>query len=180
LTAVKARADRFDTLAPMCPRPRQGATSADFSGSQDAAALVLQARAIAGAGDAARRLMSGKKLALLSPSQGDDSASEFVQAASALGAHVSLVQPGLDAFSSTRQVEDTARMLGQLYDAVECQHLPASLVRCLARSAGIPVFAGLAMAGHPTAALADELGGAAPLPERRRCILQAALLMAVS
>jgi ornithine carbamoyltransferase len=164
----------------MCPRARQGATSADFSGPQEAAALVLQARAIAGAGEAARRLMSGKKLALLSPSQGDASASEFVQAASALGAHVSLVQPGLDAFSSARQVEDTARMLGQLYDAIECQHLPASLVRLIARSAGIPVFAGLAMAAHPTAALAAELGADVPQADRRRCILQAALLIAVS
>jgi len=61
----------------MCPGPRQGATSAEFSGPQEAAALVLQARAIAGAGDAARRLMSGRKLALLSPSPGDDSASEL-------------------------------------------------------------------------------------------------------
>ncbi|CAM3952806.1 ornithine carbamoyltransferase [Roseateles saccharophilus] len=153
---------------------------ADFSGPQDAAALVLQARALAGAGEAARQLLNGKNLALLSPSKDDQSASEFVQAAAALGAHVSLVQPGLDARSSARQVEDTARMLGRLYDAVECQHLPAALVQRIARSAGIPVFAGLATAAHPTTALAAELDGDASPADKRRRILQAALIVSMA
>jgi len=164
----------------MSSRVGHSATSADFPSAQDAAALVLQARVLAGADGPALRLMSGKRLALLSPEKADEGANAFVQAATALGAHVSFVQPGLDARSSASQVDETARMLGQLYDAVECQHLPASLVRRIARSAGIPVFAGLATAEHPTTALAAELDEDAPLTDRRRRILQAALLMSVS
>jgi ornithine carbamoyltransferase len=164
----------------MSTRVRPGAASADFACLPDPAALVSQARVLASADGAALRLMNGKRLALLSPQQADDGATAFVQAATALGAHVSIIQPRLDARSSATQVEETARMLGQLYDAVECQHLPAALVRRIARSAGIPVFAGLATEAHPTTALAAELQADVPLADRRRRILQAALLMSVN
>lgn len=164
----------------MCSSPRPGGVNADFADTRDAAALMRQARALAGAGDGSVRLMSGKRLALLSPRKGDHCAIEFVQAAKALGAHVSVVQTGLNARSSEREIDDTARMLGQLYDAVECQHLPPALVRRLARSAGIPVFEGLATDEHPTTALADALGSDVPPGEKRCRILQAALLMSVS
>jgi len=177
---VKRRTVAFATLAAMCSSPRPGAAGADFADVRDAAALMRQARALAGAGDGSVRLLSGKRLALLSPCKGDHSALEFVQAATALGAHVSVVQPGLSARSSEREIDETARMLGQLYDAVECQHLPAALVGRLARSAGIPVFAGLATAEHPITALADALGGEVPPDEQRCRILQAALLISIS
>lgn len=161
-------------------RNRQSASGADFPDTHDAQALVMQARVLSERRAAPTPLMEGRQLALLSPDRADETAHAFVQAATGLGAHVSFVQAGLDERSSARQVEATARMLGQLYDAVECQHLPLALVRRLARSAGIPVFAGLATPAHPTAALAAELTDGAPWPERRRRILQAALLASMA
>lgn len=144
------------------------------------AALLRQAGALARVDQAALPLLAGKQLALLSPDGQDDAALEFIAAAKALGAHVSFVKAGLDDASPDTQVDTTARFLGQLYDAVECQHLPASLVRRLARSAGIPVFAGLATPAHPTAALVARLDGAASAALKRRSVLQAALLVSMN
>jgi ornithine carbamoyltransferase len=160
-------------------RARQGTAGTDFQDPKAAAAVVLQARVLAGADGAGLKLMNGKRLALLSPEKGDEGATAFVQAATALGAHVSFVQPSLDEASSASQVADLARMLGQLYDAVECQHLPISLVQRIASSAGIPVFDGLATASHPTCALAAELNGDTSAEDKRRRILQAALLVSM-
>lgn len=163
-----------------CSADREGAAGTDLPQPAEAAALLRQARALARADAAGGQLMAGKQLALLSPDCGDADALEFVQAARALGAHVSFVQPGLDAASSEPQIDAMARVLGRLYDAVECQHLPAELVRRIARGAGIPVFAGLAMPEHPTATLAAALDGDAPPQVKRRSILQAALLVSLA
>lgn len=159
---------------------RQAATRADAAVLQDAAALVARARGLADADGLTRKPLSGKRLALLSDTQGDDSVREFVQAATALGAHVSLVLPGLDEGSSEAQIDAVARMLGRLYDAVECQHLPLAVVRRIAQGSDIPIFAGLATPEHPTAALADELPGSKPLDLRRCRIVQAALLLSLN
>ncbi|MBV8033465.1 ornithine carbamoyltransferase [Roseateles sp.] len=163
----------------MCFADREGAAGADLSNPVEAAALLRQARVLARADAASPQLMAGKQLALLSPDCGDAGALEFIQAAQALGAHVSFVRAGLDEASSARQVDATARVLGRLYDAVECQHLPAELVRRIARGAGIPVFAGLATPGHPTATLVEALEVDATRQVKRRSILQAALLVSL-
>lgn len=163
----------------MSAKPRQGVTSADFSNPEDAAALVLQAQALSKLGNGALKLLQGKKLALVSPRPGEASEGEFVHAATALGAHVSYVHLGLDEDSSAQQIATTARVLARLYDAVECQHLPATLVGRIASSTTIPVFAGLATQDHPTAALVDSVGIDAAPAVRRRAILQAALVLSV-
>ena len=163
----------------MCPVPRPGATSADFSKPDDVAALLRQARALSRLDAAGLKLMQGKKLALVSPRPGDRDEGEFVEAAQALGAHVSFVSLGLDEGSSAEQIAATAGLLARLYDAVECQHLPATLVGRIASSTTVPVFAGLATNEHPTAALAEFLGEGTTPAARRRSILQAALLLSV-
>ena len=163
----------------MCPEPRHGVTSAEFSNPEDVTALVRQARALSKLGDGALKLLQGKKFALVSPRIGEECEGEFLRAATALGAHVSCVQLGLDENSSAQQIAATARVLARLYDAVECQHLPAALVRQIASSSTIPVFAGLATDDHPTAALVDALSVDEPPAVRRRAILQAALLLSV-
>ncbi|PTT92618.1 ornithine carbamoyltransferase, partial [Pelomonas sp. HMWF004] len=47
------------------------------------------------------------------------------------------------------------------------------------RSAGIPVFAGLASRNHPSAALATQPDWVAPMADKRRYLLQAALLLSI-
>lgn len=145
----------------------------------EAAALLRLARALLAAQPGESQLLAGKQLALLSTECDDAPAQAFIDAATALGARVSFVQPGLDDGSPTAQIDALARMLGELYDAVECQHLPAALVQRIASGAGIPVFTGLATAGHPTAALADTLDGDVLPQDKRRCVLQAALLISI-
>ncbi|WP_343622364.1 ornithine carbamoyltransferase [Roseateles puraquae] len=164
----------------MCSQANDGAVGVDFQQPALAAALLRQAGALARAGGTAAPLLAGKQLALVTPDGADAAATAFIEAAKALGARVSSVRAGLDDASSDEQVDNTARMLGQLYDAVECQHLPVSLVRRIARSAGIPVFAGLATPAHPTVALVAQLEGEASLALKRRSVLQAALLVTLN
>jgi ornithine carbamoyltransferase len=180
LTSVKYRADGVATLRAMCSKERQDAAGVEMLSPAEAASLLRQARALTDAGMAEPPLLAGKQLALLSTDCADAPARDFTRAATLLGAHVACVQPGLDEHSSPAQIDALARVLGRLYDAVECQHMPDGLVRRLARHAGIPVFAGLATAAHPTAALAAGLDPGMSWPTRRRCILQAALLASVA
>ncbi|WP_457349539.1 ornithine carbamoyltransferase [Roseateles sp. P5_D6] len=180
LTLVNGRAFGVDTLPLMCSEARQGAAGATSSYPVDAAAVLRQARVLLRLQASEMKPLTGRRLALMSPHPADDEGSEFAQAATSLGAHVSFVQPGLDEHSSPWRVDATARMLSRLYDAVECQHLPAALTGRLARSADIPVFAGLATAGHPTAVLAQALEGDVAWAVKRRRILQAVLVVSLA
>lgn len=164
----------------MSLQANEGAVSVDFQQPVRMAAVLRQAGALARPDAAGTPMLAGKQLALLSPDCDDDLAVAFIEAARALGARVSFVRAGLDDSSSDVQVETTARFLSQLYDAVECQHLPALLVSRLARSAAIPVFEGLATPSHPTAALVERLDGDASPQQKRRSVLQAALLVSMA
>ena len=73
----------------------------------------------------------------------------------------------------------TARMLGRLYDAVECQGMAADLVHRLGADAGVPVYDAIASQRHPTAKLDGLLGGDSPALDKRRFVLQAVLLSTV-
>ena len=138
-----------------------------------ARALSLQsARA---RGDALPQLLRGRQLALMSSDAQGPAATLFLQAATELGAHVSIVKPELDPHSSDADVAATARLLGRLYDAVECQGLPDMLVARLAQAAAIPVFAGLAGSTHPSVALISTLPDEAPADDKRRLLVQAML-----
>jgi ornithine carbamoyltransferase len=71
-------------------------------------------------------------------------------------------------------------MLGRLYEAVECQGLEPALVQQIGQHAGIPVFDGAAMRGHPAEQLAELLGDKTPLADNRCFLLQALLLDAIA
>jgi len=53
--------------------------------------------------------------------------------------------------------DDTARVLGRMYDAIEYRGASQSGVETLARHAGVPVFNGLTDEYHPTQMLADVM-----------------------
>jgi ornithine carbamoyltransferase len=95
---------------------------------------------------AALRLpLRGRKLCLMAEDPDSEAARLFHRAATELGAHVAHVRPSLSELSTPLEVAHTARMLGRLYDAVECQGMAASVVRGLATAAGVAVFEGLAL-----------------------------------
>lgn len=120
-------------------------------------------------------LLRGKNLGLLCETD-DDDAVLFRRAASELGAHVAHIRPSLSDSSTPEEVQHTARMLGRLYDGVECQGVAPSLVRQISDEAGVPVYDGIASPRHPTAKLAEQLSGDTSPADNRRFVLQAVLL----
>lgn len=124
-------------------------------------------------------VLRGKRLALLCDSDRSVEAVLFCRAAEALGANVAHVRPGLTELSPKAALKDTARVLGRLYDGIECQGLSQGLIEQVRREAGIPVFDGVACAGHTSALLADLLEGDDTPERKRQWILEAVLMRAL-
>ena len=144
----------------------------------DERALLEQARSLQRASAAGRvqPLLRGKNLGLLCADDTQAQALLFRQAASELGAHVAHIGMSLSECSAAQEVTHTARMLGRLYDAVECQGLPTAMVQQMAEVAGIAVYDGLASNERLISRLAAQLGDEASAGENRRFVLQALLL----
>lgn len=125
-------------------------------------------------------LLRGRNLGLLCEAQPDEAQALFRSATEQLGARVAVMRSTLSLTSTAQQVQNTARMLGHLYEAVECQGMDPGLVASLGRHAGIPVFDGVAMKDHSVDQLAEVLGGSTPLADNRRFLLQALLLETIA
>lgn len=121
-------------------------------------------------------LLRGRYLGVMSDTIDNDESRLFTRAAAELGARVAHIVPKLSRSSSDDEVRRTARVLGRLYDAVECQGTPPQLVQQLADAASVPVFEGISSAQHPTARLADLVGEEGSPADRRKLILQALLV----
>lgn len=149
--------------------------------SAETQALLDSARSLQQADASGHRqpLLRGKNLGLLCRDDQQADARLFRRAAAELGARVSHVAMSLSEGSSAQEVAHTARMLGRLYDAVECQGMAGAVVQGMAAEAGVAVYDGIAMPGHPTARLADQLDRDAAPEDKRRFLLQALLLSTV-
>ena len=145
---------------------------------RDFGALLASARALQRSAQASttQPLLRGKNLGLMCEAADEADAALFHRAAAELGAHVAHIRPSLSELSTAQEVQHTARLLGRLYDAVECQGIAAALVLRVGDHAGIPIYNALASARHPTARLAEMLGGDASPADNRRFVLQAVLL----
>ncbi len=149
---------------------------------RDVGIVLDNARALQGAAEAGelRPLLRGRKLGLLCEADGDEEALLFCRAAAELGAHVSHLRPNLTELSPPQEVRHTSRMLGRLYDAVECQGMSAALVHQMGVDAGVPVFDGVASQTHPTARLAALIAGDASQLDKRCIVVQAVLLSTIN
>jgi len=159
------------------PTPRHAPAPASPAPG-DETALLDQARSLQRTVACGRvqPLLRGKNLGLLCADDTQAQALLFRQAASELGAHVAHIGMSLSDHSTTQEVAHTARMLGRLYDAVECQGLDSALVRQMAGVAGITVYDGLACNEGLISRLAGQLGNEAAAGDNRRFVLQALLL----
>ena len=163
-----------------------GVLAFDPLAPRDVSFVLDNARALQLAAEAGelRALLRGRKLGLLCEADCeadcDGDAALFRRAAVELGAHVAHIRPSLTELSTAQEVQHTARMLGRLYDAVECQGMATALVRQLRRDAGVPVYDGIASREHPSAELAESLGAGGSPADRRRFVLQAALLQTIA
>ena len=173
----KSRTPRGATLKNTVLTPLSSA-SLDPLSRGDSDVLLGNARLLQSATEPrqTKTLLRGKKLALLCESDDGADAMLFRSAASALGAHVSHIRPQLSDLRQPDELQHTARMLGRLYDGIECQGLAAALVEVVGREAGVPVYNGLASARHPTAHLAGLLGDDESPTARRELVLQTVLL----
>ena len=157
--------------------PRHAPASTSLSPG-DERTLLDQARSLQRAAAAGRvqPLLRGKNLGLLCVDDTQPQALLFRRAASELGAHVAHIGMSLSEHSTPQEVAHTARMLGRLYDAVECQGLDSALVQQMADVAGIAVYDGLACDEGLISRLAGQLGNDAAASESRRFVLQALMV----
>ena len=154
----------------------------DHMSPRDVSVVLANARTLQRAAQAGttQPLLRGKKLGLLCEADDDGEAALFRRAAVELGAHVAHIRPSLSELSAPQEVQHTARMLGRLYDAVECQGMAPALVQQVGNDARVPVYDGIASQNHPTAKLADLLGGDPSRADNRRFVLQAVLLSTIA
>lgn len=143
-----------------------------------ARALLASARSLRQAvGDAAP--LRGKNIALMCGQEAAGGARLFADAATRLGARVARIEPAPAWLRGESQPgADTARLLQHLYDAVDCEALPAGFAAQLQLLLEVPVYDGLAREDHPIFDLLAELvpSGRAPAADDRRVLVQAALV----
>ena len=101
------------------------------------------------------RLLSGKNIVLIFDKTSTRTRCSFEVAAFDEGAGVTFLTNSQ--MGKKESLEDTAKVLGRLYDGIEYRGFAHSVVEDLARYSGIPVFNGLTDDDHPTQVLADFL-----------------------
>lgn len=104
-----------------------------------------------------RRRLDGRTIALIFEKDSTRTRIGFEVAAYDQGAHVTYLGPSGSHVGRKESVEDTARVLGRVYDAIEFRGFHQADVEVLARCSGVPVYNGLTEEDHPTQVLADLL-----------------------
>ncbi len=99
--------------------------------------------------------LEGKNIALVFEKTSTRTRSAFEVAACDQGAHTTFFDPKSSQFGHKESVKDSARVLGQMYDAIEYRGFSQKTVEELAAYAGVPVFNGLTDEWHPTQMLCD-------------------------
>ena len=148
---------------------------------RDERGLLEQARTLQRAAAAGRvqPLLRGKHLGLMCADDRQPQARLFREAASELGADVAFLGLSLSPQTDPHELAHTARVLGRLYDAVECQGLDSTLVQHLARGAGISFYDGLASKDPRLTRLTQLLDPQHISPASPRYALQALLLHSI-
>ena len=101
------------------------------------------------------RYLSGKNIVLLFEKTSTRTRCAFEVAGLDLGMGVTYLDPGSSQMGKKESIEDTAKVLGRMYDGIEYRGYDQEIVEELARNAGVPVWNGLTNEFHPTQMLAD-------------------------
>jgi ornithine carbamoyltransferase len=99
--------------------------------------------------------LKGKNIALIFEKPSTRTRCAFEVACFDQGANVSYLDPSGSQMGHKETIQDTARVLGRLYDGIEYRGAEQAIVETLARYAGVPVYNGLTAESHPTQVLAD-------------------------
>ncbi|MGN1054165.1 MAG: ornithine carbamoyltransferase [Erysipelotrichaceae bacterium] len=103
------------------------------------------------------RYLQGKNIVLLFEKTSTRTRCSFEVAGRDLGMGVTYLDPGSSQMGKKESIEDTARVLGRMYDGIEYRGFAQSIVEELAEYAGVPVWNGLTTEFHPTQMIADML-----------------------
>ena len=101
--------------------------------------------------------LKGKNIALIFEKTSTRTRCAFEVAAYDQGAHVTYLGPTGSQIGVKESMEDTARVLGRMFDGIEYRGFAQTTVEQLAEYSGVPVWNGLTNEFHPTQVLADFL-----------------------
>ncbi len=103
------------------------------------------------------KYLTGKNIVLLFEKTSTRTRCSFEVAGNDLGMGVTYLDPGSSQMGKKESLEDTAKVLGRMFDGIEYRGFDQQIVEDLARYAGVPVWNGLTTEFHPTQMLADVL-----------------------
>ena len=99
----------------------------------------------------------GKNVALIFEKDSTRTRCAFEVAAHDMGMGTTYLGPTGSQMGKKESIEDTARVLGRMFDGIEYRGFGQKIVEELAKYAGVPVWNGLTNEYHPTQMLADML-----------------------
>jgi ornithine carbamoyltransferase len=106
------------------------------------------------AGNLTQRFL-GKNLALLFEKRSTRTRCAFETAFGEEGGHPVFLSSADIQLGAKETIEDTARVLGRMFDAIQFRGFKQEMVEALAEYSGVPVYNGLTDLYHPTQILAD-------------------------
>lgn len=101
--------------------------------------------------------LHGKNVVLLFEKTSTRTRCSFEVGAMDLGMGVTYLDPKSSQMGKKESIEDTARVLGRMYDGIEYRGFGQAIVDEIAQKAGVPVWNGLTTEFHPTQMIADLL-----------------------
>ena len=101
--------------------------------------------------------LKGKNIVLLFEKTSTRTRCAFEVAGYDLGMGVTYLDPNSSQMGHKESIEDTAKVLGRMYDGIEYRGFAQEIVESLAKFSGVPVWNGLTTEFHPTQMLADVL-----------------------
>lgn len=101
--------------------------------------------------------LKGKNIVLLFEKTSTRTRCAFEVAGHDLGMGVTYLDPNSSQMGHKESIEDTAKVLGRMYDGIEYRGFDQSIVEDLAKYSKVPVWNGLTTEFHPTQMLADIL-----------------------
>ncbi|HIS27220.1 MAG TPA: ornithine carbamoyltransferase [Candidatus Pullilachnospira intestinigallinarum] len=101
--------------------------------------------------------LRGKNVALIFEKNSTRTRCSFEVAAHDLGMGTTYLDPKSSQIGKKESIEDTAKVLGSMYEGIEYRGFGQEIVEELAAHAGVPVWNGLTNEYHPTQMLADML-----------------------
>ncbi len=103
------------------------------------------------------RIHTGKTIALLFEKTSTRTRCAFEVAAYDLGMNTVYLDPSGSQLGKKESIDDTAKVLGRMFDGIEYRGFGQENVVALAEFSGVPVWNGLTNEFHPTQVLADLL-----------------------